>query len=229
MVKAGAKMLTYLPPNSPFRHPVEVPQSLARPIAEPRDFTSQVVHLLDDARQALGSDREAAKASLARASALLQDATDRGKSRSIDAPPAAVRGGLAQWQIRRVMTHIETYLMTSISVADLSAITRLSKSHFSRAFRASVGEPVHAYIIRRRMERAQQLMLTTDQPLCQIALDCGLSDQAHFSRLFRRVVGVSPNVWRRQWRADGSTITRSHHPVPPATDRWTERSLSAAQ
>ena len=74
---------------------------------------------------------------------------------------------------------------------------RLSPAHFSRAFRTSFGCSPLEYVTRRRMERAQGLMLSTDIPLSQIALDCGFADQAHFSRLFRRVVGESPRVWRR--------------------------------
>jgi AraC-like DNA-binding protein len=54
-----------------------------------------------------------------------------------------------------------------------------------------------AAVIRRRVERAQGLMLSTDAPLSAIALDCGLADQAHLSRLFRRIVGESPRAWRR--------------------------------
>ena len=122
-----------------------------------------------------------------------------------DGPSGTVtRGGLASWQIRRVTAYIEANLMAAIRLKDFTEITRLSTSHFARAFKASLGESVHGYIIRRRMERAQELMLTTNESLCQIALTCGLSDQAHFSRVFRRVVGVSPNVWRRQWLGHGS-------------------------
>jgi AraC-like DNA-binding protein len=47
------------------------------------------------------------------------------------------------------------------------------------------------------MERAQGLMLSTDKPLSEIAAECGLADQPHFTRLFRRVVGESPAAWRR--------------------------------
>jgi AraC family transcriptional regulator len=88
---------------------------------------------------------------------------------------------------------------STVRVQDLSEVARLSTSYFSRAFKISTGKSMHEFIVRRRMERAQELMLTTNASLCQIALACGLCDQAHFSRLFRRVVGMSPSVWRRRW------------------------------
>jgi AraC-like DNA-binding protein len=117
------------------------------------------------------------------------------------APATAIRGGLAPWQLRRVTAHIDACLRCTIRLQDLSDISGLSTSHFARAFKASVGQPAHTYIVQRRMERAQELMLTTNQSLCQIALACGLCDQAHFSRQFHRVVGMTPGRWRRQWSA----------------------------
>jgi AraC-like DNA-binding protein len=66
-----------------------------------------------------------------------------------------------------------------------------------RAFRESFGCPPHAYLMRRRMECAQGLMLTTNTPLGQIALECGLADQSHLSRLFHKFVGETPAAWRR--------------------------------
>ncbi len=84
-----------------------------------------------------------------------------------------------------------------IRSSELATLVRLSPAHFSRAFRNSFGCSPLEYVTRRRMERAQGLMLSTDTPLSQIALDCGLADQAHFSRLFRRVVGETPRAWRR--------------------------------
>lgn len=167
-------------------------------------LTAIVVKLLDHAGTALGTDRETAKACIVRASALLLAEDDRRKLGPDAAPATIARGGLAPGRVRRVIAHIEAHLMSSIRLKELAEIARLSTSHFARAFKVSIGESVHAHIVRRRIERAQEMMLTTNESLCQIALACGLSDQAHFSRLFRRVVGISPNAWRRQWLGDGS-------------------------
>jgi len=112
----------------------------------------------------------------------------------------AVRGGLAPWQVRRVTEHIEQHLASTIRLQDLAEIARLSHSHFCRAFKESLGHPAHAYVMRRRVHRAQGLMLTTREPLSQIAALCGMADQAHFCKLFSRLVGDSPNAWRRARR-----------------------------
>ena len=112
----------------------------------------------------------------------------------------ATRGGLAPWQIRRVTEYIEEHLASTIRLQDLAGIARLSHSHFCRAFKESLGHPAHAYVMRRRVHRAQGLMLSTTESLSQIAALCGMADQAHFCKLFRRLVGESPNAWRRARR-----------------------------
>ena len=119
---------------------------------------------------------------------------------SVAAVGTATRGGLAPWQIRRVTDYIEEHLASTIRLQDLAGIARLSHSHFCRAFKESLGHPAHAYVMRRRVHRAQGLMLTTPESLSQIAALCGMADQAHFCKLFRRLVGESPNAWRRARR-----------------------------
>jgi AraC family transcriptional regulator len=143
-------------------------------------------------RSALDDERGTAEDSLRRAAEILDEigATDA-------APKAAVRGGLAPWQIRKVTNYVETHLDRPIKNEDIAAIVRLTPSHFGRAFRNSFGEPPHEYVIRRRVERAQGLMLSSNASLSDIALDCGLADQSHLTRLFRRIVGESPRAWRR--------------------------------
>jgi AraC-like DNA-binding protein len=78
------------------------------------------------------------------------------------------------------------------------AIARRSKAHFSRKFKQAVGESPHAYVVRRRLERACHLMITSVASLSKIALSAGFSDQAHLCSLFRQAFGQSPAGWRRE-------------------------------
>ena len=109
---------------------------------------------------------------------------------------------LASWQIRKVVTFVETNIGECIRISELAAIVGLRAGYFSRAFRDCFGLSPHAYITRQRMALAQRMLLQTDEPLAQIALACGLCDQAHLSRLFRQAFGVPPAKWRRSRRGE---------------------------
>jgi AraC family transcriptional regulator len=112
-------------------------------------------------------------------------------------PAGIIRSGLAPKHIRSVAAFIDVHLNTKIKVADLSRLTGQSSSHFSRAFRQSFGEPPHKYVVRRRVERGQSLMLSTEYSLARIADECGFADQSHLTRVFRTIVGENPYAWRR--------------------------------
>ena len=157
-----------------------------------RKVRSVMAELCSAIRSVLDDERSTAEESLRRASELLLEMGETAV-----ATPEQVSGGLAPWQIRKVTRHVEAHLDRPIRNEELATLVRLNPSHFGRAFRNSFGEPPHEYVIRRRVERAQGLMLSTDAPLSQIALDCGLADQAHLTRLFRRIAGESPRAWRR--------------------------------
>jgi AraC family transcriptional regulator len=164
---------------------------------------SAITALLYAVSDALKDEPGVVQDNIRRARAILNLADTIEPERS-EIPPHAARdsdliprGGLAPWQVCRVLTHIEAHLGATITTAELATLVRLSPFHFSRAFRRSFNDSPHAYIIRRRVERAQGLMLTTTTPLAQIAVSCGLADQAHFTRLFRRFAGESPRAWRR--------------------------------
>jgi AraC-like DNA-binding protein len=108
--------------------------------------------------------------------------------------------GLATWQIKRLELYINENIATSMTIEELAKVVNLSNSHLSAAFRISFGKPPHGYIIEKRIEQAKIRMAETDAPLCEIALDCGLADQAHLSRLFRRMTGTTPSAWRHRRR-----------------------------
>jgi AraC family transcriptional regulator len=153
---------------------------------------SAVAEIYTALNETLRDERSKAAECLQRAEAMLETVEQRGVAASATAPR-----GLAPWQIRRVLTYVDSNLDTPIRNKDLAAVARLSEFHFNVAFRKSVGHSPHEYLIRRRMERAQGLMLSTDKALSEIAAECGLADQSHFTRLFRRFVGESPAAWRR--------------------------------
>jgi AraC family transcriptional regulator len=157
-----------------------------------QQLRSVMTELCTALRSALDDERGTAEDSLRAATELLQ-----GMGATHAATKEPVRGGLSPWQIRKVTSHVEAHLDSSIKNEELATIVHLNPSHFSRAFRNSFGEPPHEYVIRRRVERAQGLMLSTDASLGEIALDCGMADQSHLTRLFRRIVGESPRAWRR--------------------------------
>lgn len=108
------------------------------------------------------------------------------------------QGGLARWQVDRVRDFIDAHLAECIRVSDLSCLARSSPSYFSSAFKRTFGISPHAYLMTRRISRAVELMLGSDAPLSQIAINCGFADQAHFSRQFRRTMGATPSTWRRE-------------------------------
>lgn len=125
--------------------------------------------------------------------------------------PCGRRPTLAPWQARRVARQLAERICEPIRVGDLSAPTRLTTGYFSKAFRGAFGMSPHAYLIELRITRACELMLHTDQPLAQIALACGLCDQAHLTRLFRRRHGQTPAAWRR---GQLSAPAGARHPRP---------------
>lgn len=110
-------------------------------------------------------------------------------------------GGLASWQIARVKGYIDRNIASQVSLEELANLVRLSTSYFAAAFKASFGVAPHGYIISRRVEWAKDRMRLTEMPLCEVALECGLSDQAHLSRIFKKATGMTPSAWRRQARA----------------------------
>lgn len=157
-----------------------------------------VTGFLDTALRMWDDDRIQAKSQIKIAAAMLRGYTDESPTGAKDAAAATDTRCLAPWQTRKVKEFIDESLGSTIRLRDCASRARLSTSYFSHAFKATFGTTVCHYIRRRRVERAQQLMLMSDQPLVQIALACGFTDQAHYCRVFRDVVGASPNAWRRR-------------------------------
>jgi AraC family transcriptional regulator len=108
-----------------------------------------------------------------------------------------VRGGLVPWQERRAKEILSANLDGGVPLKDVAQECRLSLSHFSRAFRSSMGVAPHSWLLTRRIEVAKQKLRDSRLPLAEVALACGFADQSHLTRVFTRMVGVSPGAWRR--------------------------------
>jgi len=153
--------------------------------------------LLAEVRVAIRQDPAAAYHCLDRIELLWRQQAPDAES---PGPALSNAGGLAPWQTSRITRHIEANLTDRLSIDELAVLVRLSSSYFTRAFKVSLGCTPHAFVIECRIKHAKKLLLEGDTPLSEIALDCGMADQAHLSRLFHRLVGETPSVWRRQHR-----------------------------
>lgn len=113
-------------------------------------------------------------------------------------PRAPAPDGLVDHRLRRVAEYVEANLNNDLGLEAIAEVSGLSAFYLARTFRTAFGEPPHRYVVRRRIERAKELLRATDLPLAQIALACGFAHQGHLGQAFKRSVGVSPGVYRRE-------------------------------
>jgi AraC family transcriptional regulator len=107
---------------------------------------------------------------------------------------------LSDRRLRQVLEYIEVNLAENISLDDLASVVGLSVSHFNALFREAAGLSPHQYLIRRRVERAKNLLGQGDLSISQIANETGFAHQSHLARHMQRVLGVSPKVLREMLR-----------------------------
>ena len=174
-----------------------------------RDLDDSVVRQLwrtlevVDKKQSRLDEVYASAVRLAIASRLLSLRSDR----SILAPPSPRGRGktaLPRWRARRVVEYVDAHLDEPISLSDLGAASGLSRNYFAAQFRVATGLRPHEFLLRRRIERAQKMLVETNAPLAEIALSIGFQTQSHFSTVFKRLVGWSPYRWRDANRRETS-------------------------
>jgi AraC family transcriptional regulator len=115
--------------------------------------------------------------------------------------PQLISGGLAPWQVRRATEMLMAHLDGEIALEALASECELSRGHFARAFRRTMGRPPHRWLVEQRIERAKDMLLSSDLPLAEIAGMCGFSDQSHFTKVFSSAVHIPPGEWRRLRRS----------------------------
>jgi AraC family transcriptional regulator len=113
-------------------------------------------------------------------------------------PRVPASEAITGWKWRRLIDFIEANLEGDLSLDSLAAEVSISPLYLPRAFKTAVGQSPHQYVLKRRIERARDLLTQTDAPIADVALAAGFSSQSHLSNWFLRVVGMPPAEYRKQ-------------------------------
>jgi AraC family transcriptional regulator len=132
-------------------------------------------------------------------------------SRQTGAGPTAESCGrnvrsLQKWRLKRVVQYVDENLTEKITLRDLATVAGLSRMHFAAQFRTAMGMRPHEYLLKRRIERAEELLKQAEVPLVEIALTVGFQTQAHFTTVFKRFAGDTPYQWRSAWLAQSTPL-----------------------
>jgi AraC family transcriptional regulator of arabinose operon len=154
-----------------------------------RGLTAAMTRACDEAVAALTSAlairNELGMNHLERLLILAQLASNRGPGTRLDA------------RIQAVIDYLNLHLNQPLSVGELADAAHISESHLAHLFREQVGVPPKRFIEMRRMQRAMDLLISTNRPIGQIANDVGFDNAFHFSARFRRCAGCSPRKLRQ--------------------------------
>lgn len=115
-------------------------------------------------------------------------------------------GGLARWQEDCAKAYMVGRIGESFAVESVAALCGMSAPHFSRAFKISTGLPPYRWLVKRRIQHAKELLTAGPRSLADISMECGFSEQSHFTNAFRREAGMTPGAWRRTHRPKKTTV-----------------------
>ncbi len=99
---------------------------------------------------------------------------------------------------KQVLDYIAVNYGKNILLEDMAARADLSSSHFSRLFKQTIGQSPYQFLMAYRIEQAKKMLDRPNTLMADIAFSCGFSDQAHFSRTFKKIEGVTPKQYRRK-------------------------------
>lgn len=108
------------------------------------------------------------------------------------------RGGLADWQVRRVTQYMHEHLGEEIGLGELAALVGLSRFHFCTAFRQATGHTPYNWLMTLRIEEARRQLNNRALEITDIAMAVGYQTPSSFAAAFRKIVGMTPSGYRRQ-------------------------------
>ena len=106
--------------------------------------------------------------------------------------------GIRRSKLRSILEYIDGNLEHDLALSDIAQVAKMSVSHLKAVFRRATGLPVHQYVVRRRVECAEQMLTAGKMPICEVALAAGFANQSHLARHMRRLRGTTPSMIRRR-------------------------------
>jgi AraC family transcriptional regulator len=104
------------------------------------------------------------------------------------------------YRLHKVINAVQAKPEADMSLEEMAAIAGITPSHFCRVFKKATGITPHQYVLKARLDRAQQMLVQSELSLAQVAEAMGFASQSHFSRAFRSYAGTSPREYRqRRW------------------------------
>ena len=131
--------------------------------------------------------------------------------------PVEVVGGLPPRRLQKVLEHVRENIEKDLSVAEMAQVVGMSQYYFSKLFKLSTGTTPHQYVMRQRVERAQEMLREGRTALVDIASQVGFETQSHFTSVFRRLVGITPKRYREMRGESGPQLEAAsgQAPQPP--------------
>ena len=108
--------------------------------------------------------------------------------------------GLSSYSLRLVLDYIRSHLSQDLAIVDLAQVAGMSPYYFMRMFKRSMHVTVRQYIIQKRIDRAKELLRSRELSMVEVSLQCGFSNQSHFTNVFRQLTQTTPNAYRRDLR-----------------------------
>ncbi|KAB8332241.1 helix-turn-helix transcriptional regulator [Scytonema tolypothrichoides VB-61278] len=106
--------------------------------------------------------------------------------------------GLSRLKLRQAIEYINQNLEKDLGLAEIATAVGMSMYHFSRLFKQSTCFSPHQYVMNCRIEEAKRLLTKTEQAIDQIYPQVGFQNQSHFTNVFRKLMGTTPNAYRKQ-------------------------------
>jgi AraC-like DNA-binding protein len=185
------RSVAHLAPDTPQMNAAALP---AFGVTDGSD--DQIIRSLSSALEAAecGQDRHCAEA--LRAAIAVRFAGLRAAENTAAGTSGRPVRALQKWRLKRVFEYVDAHLSNRITLLDLAAVAGLSRMHFASQFRMATGLRPHEFVLRRRVQQAEELLRNSRMAIVEIALTVGFQTQAHFTTVFKRFAGCTPRQWR---------------------------------